>query len=163
MPYPYQPYQPYQPTYPYAPPMQDQLGQLRANQFQQPVNQPQMQAQSPASSLKLYDFVQGEAGAKGYLVAAGNTVLLLDSESERFYLKSTDASGVPMPLRVFDYTERTAAPKTASAAVQNPGEEYVTRREFEAVVASLRREEAEDVAQAKLSGKKTPKNKEEEQ
>jgi len=147
--------------------MQDQLGQLRANQFQQPVNQPQMQVQpqvqAQAPALKLYDFVQGEAGAKGYLVAAGNTVLLLDSESERFYLKSTDTSGVPMPLRVFDYTERTAAPKTASAASQNPGDEYVTRREFEAVVASLRREEAEETPQTKPSGKKPIKNKEEEQ
>lgn len=41
-------------------------------------------------------------------MAAGNSVLLLDSESQCFYIKSTDTSGMPQPLRIFDYTERTA-------------------------------------------------------
>jgi len=50
-------------------------------------------------------WVQGEAGAKAYPVAPGNSVLLMDSESECFYIKSTDASGIPMPLRVFAYNE----------------------------------------------------------
>ena len=50
-------------------------------------------------------WVQGEAGAKAYPVAPGNSVLLMDSESECFYIKSTDASGIPMPLRAFTYTE----------------------------------------------------------
>lgn len=50
-------------------------------------------------------WVQGEAGAKAYPVAPGNSVLLMDSESECFYIKSTDSSGIPMPLRVFNYCE----------------------------------------------------------
>lgn len=50
-------------------------------------------------------WVQGEAGAKAYPVAPGNSMLLMDSESECFYIKTTDASGIPMPLRVFTYTE----------------------------------------------------------
>lgn len=50
-------------------------------------------------------WVQGEAGAKAYPVAAGNSVLLMDSESECFYIKSTDSSGIPMPLRTFTYNE----------------------------------------------------------
>lgn len=50
-------------------------------------------------------WVQGEAGAKAYPVAPGNSVLLMDSESECFYIKSTDTSGIPMPLRAFTYTE----------------------------------------------------------
>jgi len=40
-----------------------------------------------------------------------------------------------MPLRVFDYMERTSAPKTASAAAQNPGAEYVLKTEFDALSA----------------------------
>lgn len=52
-------------------------------------------------------WVQGEAGAKSYLVAAGQSVLLMDAESSTFYIKSTDASGMPMPLRVFEYKEKT--------------------------------------------------------
>ena len=52
-------------------------------------------------------WVQGEAGAKSYLVGAGQSVLLMDAESSTFYIKSTDASGMPMPLMVFEYKEKT--------------------------------------------------------
>lgn len=65
-------------------------------------------------------WVQGEPAARAYMVAAGNTVLLMDSEKSSFYLKSTDGSGMPQPLRIFDYTERGA----------QPAPEYVTRAEF---------------------------------
>lgn len=68
-------------------------------------------------------WVQGEAGAKSYLVAAGQSVLLMDAESSTFYIKSTDASGMPMPLRVFDYKERTQ--NTHSNQVK-----YVTHEEL---------------------------------
>ena len=52
-------------------------------------------------------WVQGEAGAKSFLVAPNQSVLLMDSESNVFYIKSSDASGMPLPLRVFEYTETT--------------------------------------------------------
>ena len=52
-------------------------------------------------------WVQGEAGAKSWAVAPGKSVMLMDSESNTFYIKSSDQSGMPMPLRIFDYTERT--------------------------------------------------------
>lgn len=51
-------------------------------------------------------WVQGEAGAKSWAVAPGKSVMLMDSESNTFYIKSSDNSGMPMPLRIFDYTER---------------------------------------------------------
>jgi hypothetical protein len=79
--------------------------------------------------------VQGEEGAKAYMVAAGNSVLLMDSENSAFYIKSTDASGMPLPLRVFDYKERTTAAKMPAQAVQQPGGEFVTRAEFDALAA----------------------------
>lgn len=80
-------------------------------------------------------WVQGEEAAKAYMVAAGNSVLLMDSEGSCFYLKSTDQSGMPMPLRVFDYTERQPAPKQPAVPA-----EYVTRKEFEEFIASIRKE-----------------------
>ena len=61
-------------------------------------------------------WVQGEAGAKSYHVAPGQSLLLMDSEAEVFYIKATDASGVPMPLRIFDYKERTGTARPAQAA-----------------------------------------------
>lgn len=76
-------------------------------------------------------WVQGETGAKSYLVAPGNTVMLMDSENEVFYLKSADNSGMPLPLRTFDYKERT------QQTVPPPSTEYITRDEFERRIASI--------------------------
>lgn len=116
MAYPYFGYQnPYYPA-----PVPDNLAQLR---------QPAQQT-APQSGVI---WVQGEEAAKAYMVAAGNSVLLMDSEASTFYLKSTDQSGMPQPLRVFDYTERTQKQATALPQTQ----EYVTRQEFDALAAKL--------------------------
>lgn len=127
---PYIPYG-YQPGY-YGQAMPDQLAQLRQNAYQQPMmGQAAQQTQSTPSII----WVQGEEGAKAYMVAAGNSVLLMDSENSAFYIKSTDASGMPLPLRVFDYKERTTAAKTPPQTAQQPGVEFVTRAEFDALAA----------------------------
>lgn len=115
-------------------------------QQQQP--QPQMQMQSPAQPQQAagdnngLKWVQGEAGAKSYPVTSGSTVMLMDSESNVFYLKTVDASGMPLPLRVFDYSERTA--NGAQAQNAGAGEQtafdpnnFITRREFEAKMAEI--------------------------
>ena len=73
-------------------------------------------------------WVQGEAGAKSYLVGAGQSVLLMDSESSTFYIKSTDNSGMPMPLRVFDYKERVQATPAPQVNFSNS---YVTHDELD--------------------------------
>lgn len=126
---PYIPYG-YQPGY-YGQAMPDQLAQLRQNAYQPPT-MPGQSAQQAAPSII---WVQGEEGAKAYMVAAGNSVLLMDSENSAFYIKSTDASGMPLPLRTFDYKERTTAAKTPPQTAQQPGGEFVTRAEFDALVA----------------------------
>ena len=131
--YPY--YNPYQ-YQPYQPPAADQLAQLRQpyQQPMQPMQQPAPQAQAQHGNG--ITWVQGEEGAKAYMVAPGQSVLLMDSENSAFYIKSTDASGMPMPLRIFDYTERTASKSPAVPSV-TPGVEYVTRAEFDALAARL--------------------------
>lgn len=85
-------------------------------------------------------WVQGIEAAKSYLVGAGQSVLLMDSESSAFYIKSTDASGMPMPLRVFEYKERTQDAGKAPAVTQQVDlSGYVTQEEFEAFKKSLRK------------------------
>lgn len=54
-------------------------------------------------------WVQGIEGAKAHPVAAGQAVLLMDSDADCLYLKSADATGMPS-LRIFDYKERTNMP-----------------------------------------------------
>ena len=88
----------------YPPPMQDHLAQLRQQQYQPPMMQPAVPAQQSDNDIT---WVQGEEGAKGYLVAPGKSKLLMDSENPVFFIKSVDVSGMPHPLRIFDYTERT--------------------------------------------------------
>lgn len=81
-------------------------------------------------------WVQGIEGAKAYPVASGASVLLMDSEENVFYIKTTDQSGMPSPLRVFDYTERTDTPKVDTSA-------FVTRDEFEKRLSELKRKPKE--------------------
>lgn len=128
----------YRPTY-YDPVQQNTIGQFN-QQFQQPVAPPTTQPMSQNGNNGLI-WVQGEAGAKSYIVAPGNTVMLMDSEGERFYLKSADVSGMPMPLRIFEYKERTETPSQAfstTVTAQNVNlDNFVTREEFEQRMASI--------------------------
>lgn len=67
-------------------------------------------APTQQSAQSALTWVQGEAGAKSYLVAPNSTVVLWDSKTPTIYIKSSDASGLPT-MRVLEYTERTATPK----------------------------------------------------
>lgn len=98
--------------------------------------------QQPTQQNNGIIWVQGEAAAKSYPVAAGQSMLLMDSENSTFYIKSTDQSGMPLPLRVFDYTERQNEATTNSSIVTQKNADYVSRSEFDAfkneIQASLR-------------------------
>ena len=140
----YQPNYGYQyPYYGTQPPMADNLAQLRmnANQMQNAVTSQPMPSQPMQQQSSQIIWVSGEAGAKSYLVAPGNTVMLLDAENSVFYLKSADASGMPLPLRIFDYKERTTTAQQAFGGMVT-GESvnldnFVTREEFERRMASI--------------------------
>lgn len=107
------------------PQYQDRLSQLQ-NNYQQAIN-----ATQPMQVNQGLLWVQGESGAKSYLVAPNTTVLLMDSESQRFYLKSTDNSGMPN-LRTFEYSEvlQNTSQAPNSPEIDLDGK-YVTREEYE--------------------------------
>ena len=127
----YQPYIPYQQT---VAPMQQQQAQPTQQTGNGPV------------------WVQGESAAKSYPVAPNNTVWLMDSEVDRFYLKSADASGMPLPLRTFVYHEQTAqaTPKVSEAG--QPA--FVTKTELDDL-----RAEVEEL-KASITSKRPRKQKE---
>ena len=79
-------------------------------------NQQMYSPQAQSQQNNPLTWVQGEAAAKAYPVASGQSVLLMDSEESTFYIKSTDQRGMPQPLRIFDYTERTAQKSEAGIA-----------------------------------------------
>lgn len=152
----------------YAPPMPDQLAQLRqgTGQYQQPMMGQQPMAQGPMAqpmqqvqqttpqaapaivapaqpSSNGILWVQGEEGAKAWMVAPGSTVMLMDSDGSSFYLKSADPSGMPQPLRIFDYKERVNEPKTPVESTQIQNVEYVTVDRFNDLAARYDALEAE--------------------
>lgn len=126
----------------------------------QPTSQPILNTpQTNQSNNSGIVWVQGEAGAKSYLVGAGNSVMLMDSEQSVFYIKSTDQSGMPLPLRVFDYTERTETPHTPSNLASNTTldvEKFVTYEALEnrlqQVLANNRRTPAKRKTEVADSG-----------
>lgn len=99
---------------------------------------PQPQPQPQPVNNGGINWVQGEAGAKSFLVGAGNSVLLMDSEDSVFYIKSTDMSGMPQPLRVFEYKERMAQKQPLNEQDgANSQITYVTHEELEKRLSEL--------------------------
>lgn len=95
-------------------------------QYQQVQNPVQNASQNTNSGII---WVQGEAGAKSYLVAPNTTVQLWDSEDQVIYLKSADASGMPS-MRVLDYTIRQSNQPTMPQNLSQRDERYVTKEEL---------------------------------
>ena len=119
--------------------MPDMLTQMRQNTVQQ----------QQSNGIV---WVQGESAAKSYPVAPNTTVMLLDSESSTFYLKTSDASGMPLPLRVFDYKERTQNPSILPTVAPHSDfninfDNFVTRDELNEIL--------ENMAQTQKKEKKT--------
>ena len=99
-----------------------------------PMNYPYQIPQQPNNSGFIW--VQGEAGAKSYLIAPNNTVPLWDSEAQTIYLKSADASGMPS-MKILDYTVRDTSNIPPRTPLATPTEEYVTKKEMESFKAEM--------------------------
>lgn len=101
--------------------------------------QPQI-PQQPAQQNNGIIWVQGEAGAKSYLVAPNTTVQLWDSESQTIFLKSADASGMPS-MKILDYTIRNQAPVNTPINAQASGPinstDFATHAEIDALTAQI--------------------------
>lgn len=128
----------------------DMLGQYKG-QYQQPI--PQMQQNIPAQNIQMpiplaqqkpsndIIWVQGEAGAKGYLVAPNNTVVLWDTENPVIYVKSADASGIPS-MRVLDFEERNVnsqnnGDKSPTTHKCTCGDKFATKEQINALEGKI--------------------------
>lgn len=86
------------------------------------------QAQSNKYDDRIW--VQGEVGAKAYLVAPMNTVTLWDTESQTIFIKSVNANGMPVMTKA-RYTFEQDKPEAPKA-------DYITREEFEKAIKELK-------------------------
>lgn len=86
-------------------------------------------------------WVTGEAGAKAHPIAPNSSVLLMDQESNRFYVKSADLLGISS-IRTYEYNEIvngvTPVAKPAETDKEEPEAkpkedktDYVSRKEFD--------------------------------
>ena len=122
-----QPYSVYQqPIYnqPPMPPMQEPQMQMR----------PQYQPAPQQNQAIIW--VPNEKSANDFIVAPNNAVTLWDMNAPVVYVKKADASGKPT-MTTYDLVERTQAVITTTVPRKDPSEEYVTRREFDELVAKL--------------------------
>lgn len=109
---------------------------------------PVQQTQQPQQSGIIW--VQGEAGAKSYMVAPNTTVQLWDSESQTIYLKSADASGMPS-MRILDYTIRdNSSPQSHNSIASN----YATQDDLKILERKLN-DRLDEIMRGNTDGKST--------
>lgn len=113
-----------------------------AVQYQQPqganfsLNSPNpvvMPMQQPSNGII---WVQGEEGAKAYMVAPGNSVQLWDSENPVIYLKSADANGIPS-MRIFDLVERVTSARMPLESPNSSNDKFVTQDQIDVLQTKI--------------------------
>jgi hypothetical protein len=82
-------------------------------------------------------WVQGIEGAKAYQLNPNSNVILLDSESDRFYIKTSDNIGM-CSLRVFNFQEVTNNPTSEVQKTEIDLSNYVTKDELQEALKSVR-------------------------
>lgn len=108
------------------------------NQFQP--NQPQYQPQQQYQPQPFDNTVQSLQDAENYPVAPGVTVTLMDASGHTIYVKTADASGMAMPVRVFEEVN----PQTEQ--IQS---NYITRDEVRQMIADAMAEKKPAKKEAK--------------
>lgn len=104
-------------------PTQAQQLQLLQNQIQALQQSQMANMQHPVQQNSQIQYVNGIDSANAYIMSPNSSVLLMDSNKPRFYVKSSDAAG-SCTVKAFDFVE--AKPEEAPAPT-----EYVTKAEFD--------------------------------
>ena len=103
-------------------------------QYYPPVQQSIMPLQTRQPGMSVA-YVQGENAAKAYPFSSGQTIYLFDTETNLMYIKSTDQSGIPLPLRIFEYSE-----KIPGTSKESTKQDSVSREEFDKFKEEMRNE-----------------------
>ena len=153
-------YTTYQPNWYYQPTVTTPVYQQKWPQQYQTSAVPVYQNQNQQTINNQMIWVQGEAGAKAYVLPNGTTLPLWDSESQTIYIKSVDANGRPS-MTILDYIDRNAPVENEDNKVEyvtkeqldgaldklNTLEKYATKDQIDLLVGNLNnlREQIEDV------------------
>lgn len=89
-------------------------------------------------------WVSGEVGAKSWIVPPNQTALLMDSECDKFYIKSSDNAGMPT-LRTFEYKEVTPQQgKTTPSGMNFEEEINALKEQLKALTEKISQYEVEN-------------------
>lgn len=103
-------------------------------------NQPSTQQYSRPQNNIIW--VNGKENARSMQLQPNSTVILLDNDSNKFYIKTTDDIGLGK-IRVFNYSEENDSSQTQQQS-PNPTSidvsQYVTKQELEDMIAKLKGE-----------------------
>lgn len=116
---------------PYMSPMQDNLAQLRQQQMMLP-QMPAQTAQPQQMQTSVVWISGGKEEANGFMVAPNSRVIIFETNSMVFHIKERDASGTPIPMRTFNYTEEA---ENKPHDTKKMDDKFVTRKEFDALAA----------------------------
>lgn len=111
-------------------------------QYQNSYNSYPNQYSQPSSGNKQNNiiWVNGKENAKLMQLPPNSTVILLDNDSDKFYIKTTDDIGLAK-LRVFSYTEELDIPgtenNTTSQQPQIDMSNYVTKADLQQAIKDL--------------------------
>ena len=76
----------------------------------------------------------GYQSAESYPVAAGNTAVLIDFNLGKFWLKTTDVYGRPLPLEEYTFFKSNNVQQSTQDSSQQNQNEYVKKEDFNTVV-----------------------------
>ena len=109
---------------------------LYQNPYQMPQSNMYMTKQlSPQNNGIIW--VQGIEGAKAYQIPQNSNIILMDSEKNRMYIKTSDNIGM-CNLRIFDFTEVTETSQGHNSVATQPDlSQYVTRDELNNILEQL--------------------------
>ena len=108
-----------------SPAAQRAYQQIGNNGYQQP------QYTQPPSINPGFAWVSSDDEVRSFIVVPGGTVLLMNTNAKRFYIKSADQSGIPN-TRTFTYEELSAGNIAPQPDINT---QYVTRAEYDTIVA----------------------------
>lgn len=117
--------------------------QNRINQLEQQRNQQMgmysgqsQQMQAPTSNVNWIQ-VAGIEGARNQIVQPGHTAWMMDNNSPIFYVKSVDGMG-SATFKMFQFMEiQPETPRMAENQNNSVNDDYVTRKEFDALLKRL--------------------------
>lgn len=104
---------------------------------------PMQQSYAPAPMSSNVIPVDGEVGAKAYMLPSGSTgpIALWDTNDNVIYMRTFNAAGMPNPLKKLRYVEEEPAqmlPSQSGAASQIDTSQFVTKDDFEALRQEIR-------------------------